>query len=223
MYALGDSAERILVLMDSLLSSPPVEMPSVDEMFVNLENYLGVTGSAHLELKETLLALITQALRLGKVDMRNDVRLVDFLKYVKRQQKAKVPASEPISGSESWFSDEKFQNAFGQTGSNSDISENLRSFSDSRRIVYSATFVESDGSSSRRIEITLSGRKYPHPTFDMNMKLYVLEKLEADIFLSELLLRSPWKVADLDSVQLDRSLSEVMHFGSSLLTSFMRS
>lgn len=217
MFALGESAEKILVLMDTILLLPPREVPSVGEMFENLEIYLGATRSTHLQLKNTLINLISQALRIDSENSNPDVRLVDFIKYVKRQQKAKGQVKEAVRGLEHWLSDEKFHNALSQASDCCGLPKTLRSFSDSRRIMYAGSLVEADGSGSRRIEIALSGIKYPRPTFDMGVKLYRSGKLEADVYLSELLLRSPWKIADLESVQLDHSLQEVTYVTSRLL------
>ena len=220
MFALGESAERILVLMDSLLSSPPEETPSVKEMFENLEHFIGSPVSSRLELKNRLITLISQSLRLSNAAPSHDVRLVDFLKHVRRKYKAKGSVNEPVSGLETWFSDEKFQQALSKASRGSLISESLRNFSDSRRIMYSGTFVGTDVSESCKAEVTLSGMKYPTPTFDLNIKLYNSGNLEADIFLSELLLRLPWRVAELESFQLDRCLKELVYLGSILLASF---
>lgn len=222
MYALRESAERIIALMEELLSCPPKEAPSVEEMFKNLEHFLGAMGSTRVELKGMLLALISQALRLENLGLNTSVNLVDFLKNVKREEKSETSPSEPVDGLENWFSDKRFQDALARADNNSDLAPSLRCFSDSRRILYYGTFEGPDVNNPRRVEVILSGIKYPRSIIDMNIKLYSSGEIEADMFLSELLLRSPWKVASLESAQFERSLQEVMYLGSRFLTSLRR-
>lgn len=210
MFASSDVGRVVLELLDSLISDAPDELPSIKAMLEYVHSFCDDKSLTDSQAHAALLDLISQALKLEK-RTQESISLVDYQKKIRRAVRASsdTPLTTRILKQPYVV---EIQSAIERSCSYLGVSRNFVNLSSGNRLQFVSTQTVNFENSIFREDATIFGYIEDGFSLDLRLDVYLDGVLEANIFLSELLLRSAWRVTKYGDNQLNSVLMELIRF-----------